>query len=495
VFADNIKEKGLVGAFKLAIASMGEFGLKAIDAFEIATISTLKFVGSIINVVQNLGLVAAALSAVTGNVNAFVRSSALVLALDAAETQLAKTTASLPGFFDNLRKEVLKIQSTLPVAVKGIVNTADVLERMAGKAKSGTTAVAGLDEAIKKTGSAGGAVDKAKDALKKYTSALEDVARAEKSVGNAQKSRSKAGRSLAEASADVAKAQEKLDAAMRGQGADSAEAKDAARELARSQRDLERAGYAVEGAVFAVADAEKKLAELRAGSDTVDIRDAEEQLAKARKKGDNKAIRDAEAKLAELRRGATSQEIREAEIELAEAKLAVIDATDGQISATENLSKAQEKLNEIVNGAVVGSAIYNELLERVDQAKQRQADAQERYNETLETEIEAIENLRKAYEDLAKVAPKGFVMPTLPTVPSVPSAIPPVIPSIPSVPTPTAPSQPSPGTVSVTVNTGVGTNGVEAGRQIAELLQQFTSINPTAGRGDAFRQYLASQGL
>jgi hypothetical protein len=77
----------------------------------------------------------------------------------------------------------------------------------------------------------------------------------------------------------------------------------------------------------------------------------------------------------------------------------------------------------------------------------------------------------------------------------VPSAIPPVIPSIPSVPTPTAPSLPSPGTVSVTINTGVGTNGVEAGRQIAELLQQFTSINPTAGRGDAFRQYLASQGL
>jgi hypothetical protein len=196
--------------------------------------------------------------------------------------------------------------------------------------------------------------------------------------------------------------------------------------------------------------------------------------------------------LAELRRGATSQEIREAEIELAEAKLAVIDATDGQISATDNLSKAQEKLNQIVNGAVVGSAIYNELLERVDQAKQRQADAQERYNETLETEIEAIEKLGEAYRDLAKAAPKGFVMPTLPTVPS---AIPPVIPSIPSVPTPTGPSLPSPGTVSVTVNTGVGTNGVEAGRQIAELLQQFTSINPTAGRGDAFRQYLASQGL
>jgi hypothetical protein len=36
------------------------------------------------------------------------------------------------------------------------------------------------------------------------------------------------------------------------------------------------------------------------------------------------------------------------------------------------------------------------------------------------------------------------------------------------------------GGANITINTGIGTNGVEAGRQIVQLLQQYTAVDAFA---------------
>ena len=56
---------------------------------------------------------------------------------------------------------------------------------------------------------------------------------------------------------------------------------------------------------------------------------------------------------------------------------------------------------------------------------------------------------------------------------------------MPTVPTPTSggaggfAGQADP-SVQIVVNTGIGTNGVEAGRQIVQLLQQYTAVDAFA---------------
>ena len=55
---------------------------------------------------------------------------------------------------------------------------------------------------------------------------------------------------------------------------------------------------------------------------------------------------------------------------------------------------------------------------------------------------------------------------------------------MPTVPTPTGSGtgfagKSDPGT-QIIVNTGIGTNGVEAGRQIVQLLQQYTAVDAFA---------------
>ena len=58
------------------------------------------------------------------------------------------------------------------------------------------------------------------------------------------------------------------------------------------------------------------------------------------------------------------------------------------------------------------------------------------------------------------------------------------IPTMPTVPTPTSTTVPSDirggGGANITINTGIGTNGIEAGRQIVQLLQQYTAVDAFA---------------
>jgi hypothetical protein len=430
VFADQLGEKGFKQASIIAIASLGEFGLKAIDTFEKVTLAILETIGSAINLVQNIGLVAAAISALTGNVMAFAKSSAVVIALDVAEENLAKTTAGLPGKFDALRRAVLATDTAfLKVSGSALVTT-DRLSRLEASLIKGSASGTDFTSV---TSSAGKATKTAAEKLKEYREQLDKTAASERSVTNAQRNRLQAQKSLDQANADLLTAQEAFNRAVTGYGSDSAEAKDAERALAKAQRDRERAGYAVEESVFAVADAEKELAEAR---------------------------KDPES---------TPQRIRELEIRLAEAKLRVADATDSQLESTNRLSDAQAKLNEIVKGAIPGSATYDALLKSVNTAKEKQEEATFRLNEAIYNEEKAIKDLAQAYRDLkaaAADAGKQFNIPPLPGVPT---------------PTPTGTAgggTTATGGASVVVNVtaGIGGNAYQVGKEIIEVLDQYTSV-------------------
>ena len=103
------------------------------------------------------------------------------------------------------------------------------------------------------------------------------------------------------------------------------------------------------------------------------------------------AVIDAEKKLAELRKDPTAspQEIRLAEIDLAQAKLAVADASDAEFEATLQLKDAQLLLNEAVSGAIEGSETYLGFAKELEDAQRKAFDASERLTEAKERETEA----------------------------------------------------------------------------------------------------------
>jgi hypothetical protein len=321
-------------------------------------------------------------------------------------------------------REILKV----PIA-KQLETQADRLTQLAFSL--GVTKVS-YGQFNKATGGASKAVETAAEKMKKYTDALKQSEVASKSYTRSQKATADAQKSLNSANTDLAAAQDRFNKAVAGYGADSDEAKAAQKELSKAQRNVEQAGYRVEESVFAVRDAEKKLAELRADPTS------------------------------------SAQAIRQAEIELAQAKLSVKEATEAQEEATNGLADAQFILNEAVNGAVEGSDLYNKLLKEVDDAKERQISASERLANAVDAETEAYERLAeaiKAATDAAKNTGKpGLTIPTFPTGVVDPSTA-----------TRTATPTGSNGNQYI-INTGIGTNGVEAGRQIVEVLQQYSRI-------------------
>jgi chromosome segregation ATPase len=274
-------------------------------------------------------------------------------------------------------------------------------------------------------------VKSAGDKLKEYRSQLDKTTQAERSLTSAQRNRSQAQRSLDDANQDLLDAQTAFNQAVAGYGKDSAQARDAERALLRAQRERERAGYRVEESVFAVADAEKELSDARKDPET------------------------------------TPQRIRELEIRLAEAKLSVADATDSEVEATTNLSSAQSKLNEIVNGATIGSAVYETLLRAVNTAKDRQEEATYRLQQAILAEADAVKKLREEYKELANAAEaagKTFNIPNIP-VPSPAASGMRIMPDTVDKPA-----------VVVNVTAGIGGNAYQVGKEIIEVLDQYTSV-------------------
>ena len=447
-FADNIGEHGIVMSIGFAIDSMGDMGVTFVDTLEQMTIGVLEFLKQFVDIGRTIALTVSLVGALTGNVALTLKATAASLAFKAAQQGINGALERTPGLFDKLREAAAKAGAVQAAALPRIIGTADALER-AAKATVVKTEEDGKQE--KSSGGVAKTVATAKEKLEKYTSALKSSTTAQKSFTSAQKAAIQAQKGLDEANTDLATAQENFNKAVSGYGADSDEAKKAQRELSKSQRSVEQAGYRVEESVFAVREAEEKLAELRKDPKT------------------------------------SAQAIREAEINLAQAKLVVADASDSQFEATNGLKKAQLELNEAVFGAVAGSATYDIFLKAVNDAKIRQQEASDRLTDALDREIEAYENLAEAIAKVAAAAAlmpnKTLEIPTLPTAPTGTGGVNPFIPSLPMVPTPSAMPPGQPGVNSgptIVVNTGVGTNGIEAGRQIVQLLQQYTAVDAFA---------------
>jgi len=430
-FADNVGEHGIVKAIGFAINAMGDLGISFIDTLEGMTLAVLNFLKNFTDLGRTIALTIGFTAALTGNAVLAIKATAASLAFKAAQQGLNTALEATPGMFDRIRTAMAQASAIQAKALPNIIGTADALERQVNAGKKNIV----VDKEQISVGSGvAKTVETAKQKFEKYTDALKSSTSAQKAFNNAQKASSKAADSLKAAQDDVGAKQKALNDAVNGFGKDSDQAKNAQRELSQAQRNVAQAGFRVEESVFAVTDAEKKLADLR---------------------------KDPEA---------SAQEIRQAEIDLAQAKLAVADATDSEFEATNKLKDAQLVLNEAVSGAIIGSDTYNKLLEAVNDAKDKEREASERLTEAVERETEAYENLAEAIAKVAEAARVAGVTAAIPTLPTVP--------------TPTGSGTGFAGqadpSVQVVVNTGIGTNGVEAGRQIVELLQQYTRVDAFA---------------
>jgi len=434
-FADNIGERGLVLSIGFAINAMGDLGTSFLDTFEAMTLAVLNFLKQFADLGRTIALTIGFTAALTGNAILAVKATAASLAFKAAQQGLNTALEATPRLFDSIRASMAQAAIIQAKALPSIIGTADALER---QVTAGKKNIVVEKEQISVGGGVAKTVETAKQKFEKYTDALKSSTSAQKAFNNAQKGTAQAADNLKAAQDDVAAKQKALNDAINGFGADSDQAKKAQRELSAAQRNVAQAGFRVEEAVFAVADAEKKLAEVRADPTS------------------------------------SAQAIRQAEIDLAQAKLAVADASDSEFEATSRLKDAQLVLNEAVSGAIVGSDTYNKLLDAVNDAKIKEKEASDRLTDAVERETEAYENLAEAIKKVADAAEtmpgRNLAVPTLPTLPSVPAPV-----------STSVPSDIRGGTgANIVINTGIGTNGLEAGRQIVEVLQSYTNINRDA---------------
>ena len=376
LFAKTIGKEGLVPALAVASAAMGDFGIAAIDTLENMYVGLLNFTAGVAKTVRILADGIALGAAVSKN--PLLAAQALAAAIAASNIQEAAEEAmeGAGAMFDRFRVRVGNAALALN-AFKNINPVVDSFDKVGNKvlkvvvpAMTDAEKAAAALAAQLGAGTGGGGVKKAvKDAtekLKIYTDALKSSNSAQKSFTAAQKASVKAGKSLTEANTNLADAQTALDQAVAGYGADSPQAKKAAFELAQAQRGLERAGYNVEGSLFAIKDAEEALKKVRADPES------------------------------------TPQAIREAEISLAEAKLSSADAIDQQTEATNGLTTATGLLNDAVFGASAGSEIFKELSDALTDAKQKQADATEAVADAIDRETEALNNYREAIKKVGE---------------------------------------------------------------------------------------------
>jgi hypothetical protein len=339
-----IGKDGLIAGFQQLLFESGNAGTGLVDVFRNIAVAA----ATTANVIYRGFYIAKAQIDLLANPSAVIGDLAKAFGSSAIDVDALKKS------FDSIAMPINHFKTELM--------TADQAERMFNKTGKITAETLGDDT---KSGVAK-AVKTATEKLKVYTDALKSSNSAQKSFTAAQKASVKAGESLTQANQGVADAQAALDQAVSGYGANSPQAKKAAFELAQAQRGLERAGYNVEGSLFAIANAEAELKKVRADPES------------------------------------TPQAIREAEIALAEAKLSSADAIDSQTEATNGLTTATGLLNEAVNGASAGSEIFKTLSDALTDAKEKQSAATEAVADAIDRETEALDNYREAIKKVGE---------------------------------------------------------------------------------------------
>ena len=338
-----ISEDGLIAGFQQLLFESGKSGTGVVEVFKNIAVAA----ATAANVIYRGFYIAKA------QIDLLANPSAVI-------SDLGKAFGSSAIDVDALKKSFASI--AMPInRYKTELITADQAERNFNKTGKVTEETFGGGGGVAK------AVKLATEKLKIYTDALKSSNSAQKSFTAAQKASVKAGESLTAANQGVADAEAALNQAVAGYGADSPQARKAAKELELAQRGLERAGYNVEGSLFAIKDAEEALKKVRADPES------------------------------------TPQAIREAEIALAEAKLSSADAIDSQTEATDGLTKATGLLNDAIFGASVGSDIFTQLSDVLTEAKKKQADATDAVAEAIDRETEALKNYADAIEAAGKI--------------------------------------------------------------------------------------------
>ena len=334
-----IGEKGLIAGFQQLVFESGKAGPAVINVFKAITVGA----ASAVNVLAKAYFLTSATFKITtrdfaGAAKDFYRSTKDFVDVGSVSKQFDAIAIGVNNYKLSIR-DAINQQTNF----KG--SASDVGDELDGGGKS-----------VSKT------LKTATEKLKEYSNSLKSTTSAQKSFTDAQKGTAKATRSKADADMGVAQAQAKLNQISQGFGAGSPEALAAQVELAKAQRAQERATFAVEEAIYSVADAEMNLKNVRAEP------------------------------------GSTPMDIRRAELDLAEAKLSVADATDSQIDSTRDLNDQQTILNETIFGATIGSFIYDEALQAVNDAKERQLAAAEELAEAIDKEREAQEKLNETIE-------------------------------------------------------------------------------------------------
>ena len=225
-------------------------------------------------------------------------------------------------------------------------------------------------------GAAGGAakaVETAKQKLEKYIDALKGLTSAQKSYRDSSKSALKADTDLATAKNKLVTAQTNFNNVLNGYGKDSKQAKDRQKDLGQAQRDVEKSGYDVEGALFAVTNAEIELAKVRADPES------------------------------------SAQTIREAEISLATAKLGVVEATESQKESVDALTTAQTLLDEAINGAAVSSEAFQDAAKELKDAQDAEREATDQQTAAYERQKDALDALTESQNKA--ITAKGGVVP------------------------------------------------------------------------------------
>jgi hypothetical protein len=422
---ETFRSRGVKEALAVFVAAFGDAGLAILDVLEKTAAGIQGFLNGVIVSVK------LAFDVITLDLVGAIKNAA------GFEKELADRANAASRSFDGFRQSVSQASKRLEIIAQGPM---DVVERrlaQVGRIAKGTKT--SLDDFGDGAENAGGKSKKAADdvktfqeRLKDYTAAVKSAKSASDAFGRSQERASDARVSLADADKALAKAQEDLAKAQQGGSPEQIAA--ANRRVAAAERTVARAKFDVEESVIAVRDAERELAELR---------------------------QDPEA---------TPDEIRKAEIRLAEAKFAVVDAEDRQIEVATELTEARRQLRIATEGLREGDEELIPFQAAVEDLTKRQTDAAKRYKEALDDQTEALQEYTEALAALQAVAA---------TVPKVSGANP-VTGLIPVPPTPVSDQRIMPETaatsVIVNVTAGIGGNAYQVGKEIIEVLDQYTSV-------------------
>jgi hypothetical protein len=372
VFAENFKEKGLGGALEMATAQMGEFGVSAVNVLESAYLALLQITNEVATTVRILANGAALAYGLKGNLVGAAKALAVAVAMKELQQATQEGLDNAGALFDGFRQRVYLASVELANFGKPPKDVSDSLDRMSQSTRSAALAGNNFIPVIKTAGVATGKAAKTtKDAteiLKEYGKQIDSTKSSQDRFNKARKAEDKSLLSLTGANDRLAAAKAKLAQIERGFGAGSAEAKAAQVEVDRALRGQQRANASVEEAIYSVADAEANLIKVR---------------------------KDPES---------SAMDIRRAELAVADAKLSVADSIDSQIDSTRELNKEQGLLNDTIYGATVGSILYDDALEKVEEAIREQvsafedwetavsntADAQDDFNDSLQETIDLI---------------------------------------------------------------------------------------------------------